>query len=156
MKKYHFLAICLMAVLTGFYFLSCSNDDDKNDEPKGSSTIVGTWVSSYMDSYSGYDEEYVMFCADGTLYEFEEDRSHGVDYVEVDKMEYVYNEAKNTLTILENGYAFTIDVLSLTDTKLILAESSGSGYETYEKVKSPYSQAQLEKFYQAQESSYSY
>lgn len=155
MKKYHFLAICLMAVMTGFYFLSCSSDDDDNSSE--SNPIVGTWVSSYMDSYSGYDEEYVMFCADGTFYAFEEDRSHGVDYVEVDKMEYVYNAAKNTLIIIEApGYSTTMDVLSLTNTELKLGKSSGYGYETYKKVKSPYTQAQLEKMYQSQRYSSSY
>lgn len=133
-----------MAVSSGLYFLSCSSDDD--DEQGGSSSIVGTWLSTDIDSYSGVDEEYVMFCADGTGYEFEEDSYYGV---EVEKFEYIYNAQRSTLTIIEDGYSDVLEVISLTKNQLIIGSGSG-GVEPLKKVNSPYTQAQLEKLYRAQ------
>lgn len=144
-----YLTICFIAVLTGLNFLSCSSDDDN---PIDSNPIVGTWATPVASLSSDYNSEgYVMFCADGTMYNFADIDFHGLKSVMVNKMEYVYNAAKNSLLIIdESGHSVTYEVFSLTNAELTIGYGSGSGYDTYKKTKSPYTQEQLEKLYQEQ------
>lgn len=148
-KKIYYLLVCVMAVLSGAYFVSCSSDSDGGS----SNPLVGTWYSDYDDSYSGTDREYVMFCSDGTMYVFEECSKHGAH---VEMMKYSYDEETQIITVIEDDrYTSRVQVLSI-DSKSLTVRSSSNRTETYKKTKSPYSASQLKKYYLAdlEDSSY--
>lgn len=134
--------VCLAAVLTGLYFVSCDNKDDS--ESGSSSDIVGTWENEYDDEYD--DEEFVMFCADGTCYLCEECSTHGL---EVEKGAYIYSSTKETLSMFFGDEVEKYDVISISKTKMILRYSNyysgGSEIINLRKITSPYTAAQLEK-----------
>lgn len=149
MKKIHFLAICLAAVLTGLYFISCSSDNNDNGDNGNNGALVGTW----MRAESGGDIEYVMLCANGTGYEFEVCSIHGID---VEKFTYLYDLNNKKVTILfSDGERDVLDVVSLNDKTMTLRSSSGS-VEIYTKTSSLYTQEQLEAFCQVLKNSSSY
>lgn len=65
MKKLKFLAFLMMGIVTCFSFTSCGNDDD---DPKGDSSIVGSWEVKYYDGEDdcGNVTETIVFNADGS------------------------------------------------------------------------------------------
>lgn len=136
MKKIRYLMVCLAAVLTGLYFVSCGNDE--SDSP--SSDLVGTWASTY-----DVDNEFMMFCADGTCYFYELCSEHGFD--EVEKGAYTYNPNKERLSFVWGDEVEMYDVVVLTRTQLVInfISSYRDDVYTYTKVKSTYTASQLEK-----------
>lgn len=129
-----------------------SDDSDNSDEGGGgiitASSIVGTWLNT--SNSNGTEEEYTMFCADGTAYIYYED-SYGF---EVEKFSYIYNAEKGKIIWIEDDSSDTWsdDIKILTDSKLILETHSGNSIytEIYKKTTPTYTAAQLENIYKAQ------
>ncbi len=149
MKKYQFFAICLMAVLTGFYFLSCSSDDDKNDESKGSSAIVGTWVSgtgNYIMKYvtdpaEKYLDKYV-FEKNGRFEYISKSYSTGPNYTNIEwyvtsyEGSYSVDENKNGMFLylnFDDGRCWTRLIVSITQTNLTYMDVSDGETITWTK-----------------------
>ncbi len=150
MKKFRYLIICFAALLTGLYFVSCGSDDDNDGD---NSDLVGTWVFLDGDSYSGYDEEFVMFCSDGVMYAFDLCKTHGAH---VEKMTYAYDKDNKMLYVKEGSYTMSLSIISLSKSSVTLKNGSGE-IETYNKATSPLTRSQLEKYYEERSySSYSY
>ena len=97
MKKYfNFMAFAMVAVFS-LTFISCGNDDDK-DEPnsKVNSDLVGTWkglsISTSFNGVDGVSEEYIQMKDDGTyVYAFYDDEdgfsmTEGKWYVKEDRL----------------------------------------------------------------------
>ena len=126
-----------------------SDDSDNSDEGGGgiitTSSIVGTWLNT--SNSDGTEEEYTMFCADGTAYIYFEHK-YGLN---VDKFSYIYNAEKAKIIWTKHGVSesFTDDIRILTDNKLVLETHSGnfSNTETYKKTTPTYTAAQLEEIY---------
>lgn len=147
MKKLSFLITLVAAILTGIVIVSSCSDD-------GDSKIVGTWEYAYSGS-GYYEREYIMFCSDGTYYEFEECDSHGYD---VEKGEYSYNENTGRLRLTDyasSGYAYTETVEVEISGNKMYVYSGGSGYHetTFKKVSSPLSKSELERYCRADQGS---
>lgn len=142
MKKIFFLFACIFAVLTGFYFVSCSSDDDE----QSSSPLIGTWEVGYNSS--GIDNIYVMFCADGTGYSITKNNEEGIYYYgtqyRASGFDYTYNEETGQLTIMDGKRAKTVYVVMLNNSKLVLKESVNStNIKNFAKVSAPLSIAQI-------------
>lgn len=140
MKKKSFFITLFAAILTGIAVITSCSDDDE-------SGIVGTWRTNHYDnSGSGYGSLYVMFCSDGTLYEFEECSTHGYH---AEKAKYTYSESSGKLRLVfeEYGdtYTETLDV-EISGNKMIVDVGSGS-HEEYKRVSSPVSKSELERYY---------
>lgn len=151
MKKFSFFITIFAAILTGIAIVTACSDDDE-------SGIVGTWISShdyYSSGYysSGHEDLYLMFCSDGTLYEFETCSSHGYH---VDKFEYNYNghTGKLTITDILEDYTYSRNV-EISGNKLYIYR--GSGYqETYKRASSPLSKSKLERYWRGDSGSGKY
>lgn len=148
MNKFSFLITLFVAMLTGIVIVSsCSDDDDE-------SGIVGTWKSSYYDEYSGSgaEDDYLMFCSDGTCYYFEECSTHGYH---VEKAEYIYNENTGKLKTWNDDYGYsyttTVDV-EISGNKMIVEAGSGRSI-VYKRCTSPVSQSKLEKYWREDQGS---
>lgn len=141
--------VCLAAVLTGLYFVSCGNDDKKSDSG-APSDLIGTWAES------DGGEEVIMFCSNGTCYVYELCSEHGVE--DIDKGEYIYNSNKETISILFGDEVETCNVVALTKSKLVVSFRSSYGTETvsFTKVKDIYTASQLDKLSQSYSSYRSY
>lgn len=150
MKRFrYFLFVALAAVVTGLYLVSCGddNDDENGGGNSATSQLVGTWQTVEDDG----DVWYYMFCANGVVYDFSEDGSYGL---EVDKQTYVYNEQSGKIIFVDGDDSCVDQVLSISDTKLVIFSVSGSYTETnvFTKVNSPYTADILERIYQTQRS----
>lgn len=150
MKRFrYFLFVALAAVVTGLYLVSCGddNDDENGGGNSATSQLVGTWQTVEDDG----DVWYYMFCANGVVYDFSEDGSYGL---EVDKQTYVYNEQSGKIIFVDGDDSCVDQVLSISDTKLVIFSVSGSyTYTTvFTKVNSPYTAEMLERIYQTQRS----
>lgn len=150
MKRFrYFLFVALAAVVTGLYLVSCGddNDDENGGGNSATSQLVGTWQTVEDDG----DVWYYMFCANGVAYDFSEDGSYGL---EVDKQTYVYNEQSGKIIFVDGDESWVDQVLSISDTKLVIFSVSGSYTETnvFTKVNSPYTADMLERIYQTQRS----
>lgn len=150
MKRFrYFLFVALAAVVTGLYLVSCGddNDDENGGGNSATSQLVGTWQTAEEDG----DVWYYMFCANGVVYEFYENGSYGF---EVDKHTYVYNEQSGNILFVDGDESWVDQVLSISDTKLVIFSVSGSYTETnvFTKVNSPYTAEMLERIYQTQRS----
>lgn len=150
MKRFrYFLFVALAAVVTGLYLVSCGddNDDENGGGNSATSQLVGTWQTVEDDG----DVWYYMFCANGVVYEFYENGSYGF---EVDKHTYVYNEQSGNILFVDGDESWVDQVLSISDTKLVIFSVSGSYTETnvFTKVNSPYTAEMLERIYQTQRS----
>lgn len=150
MKRFrYFLFVALAAVVTGLYLVSCGddNDDENGGGNSATSQLVGTWQTVEDDG----DVRYYMFCANGVAYDFSEDGSYGL---EVDKQTYVYNEQSGKIIFVDGDDSWVDQVLSISDTKLVIFSVSGSYTKTnvFTKVNSPYTADMLERIYQTQRS----
>ena len=150
MKRFrYFLFVALAAVVTGLYLVSCGddNDDENGGGNSATSQLVGTWQTVEDDG----DVWYYMFCADGVVYEFSEDRSYGL---EVGKNTYVYNEQSGNILVVDGEYSYIDKVLSISNTKMVILSTSGNKTYTtvFTKVNSPYTAEMLERIYQTQRS----
>lgn len=151
MKRFrYFLFVALAAVVTGLYLVSCGddNDDENGGGNSATSQLVGTWQTVEDDG----DVWYYMFCANGVAYCFEEDSSYGLEVEH--KMHYVYNEQSGKILFVDGDDSYIDQVLSISDTKLVIFSVSGSYTETnvFTKVNSPYTADILERIYQTQRS----
>ncbi|MCQ2247356.1 MAG: hypothetical protein MJZ69_11320 [Bacteroidaceae bacterium] len=134
------LAMMFIAILASVTFLSsCGPDEpEPTSGPTPPNSLVGTWGIPEDDDYI-----YMMFCANGVAYEFSKCDTHGAD---VDKYEYVYNEKDNKVIFIEGHEVATIEIISLTEDKLIFKNVEGE-FTVAKKVTSPFTEAQLERYY---------
>lgn len=147
MKKLHYLLVCVAAMLASLNFVSCSSDNG-GSEDADASALVGTWI--VYDGYDIYDYEAIMFCADGTVCEFEEsDNRHRPD---VEKGRYAYDSRKQIITLYWEDEVVVVDVISLTKSKLTTRFVDGKDVdiETFTKISDPYTAKELEAYYKAQ------
>lgn len=161
MKRIYFFVVCLCAVFTGVYLISCDKDDN-NSNGNNNYKLVGTWCLDQEDSDSYYSDEneYLAFFSDGTGCFYEIDYSGSdyryLDYVE--KFTYEYNEKDMTLEIeycdsYESGsgsYKHKViwDIITLSDKKLVIMGYDGSNpNDIYilRKVNAPFTQQELER-----------
>lgn len=163
MKRIYFFVVCLCAVFTGVYLISCDKDDNNSN---GNNTLVGTWCLDQEDSGSYYSDEneyheYLAFFSDGTgfFYEIEYSGSDYPCFDEVEKFTYEYNEKDMTLEIEEIEYGDSYgsgsykdkeiwDVITLSNNKLILMGYDGSNPNeivVFRKVNAPVTRQELER-----------
>lgn len=140
MKTFLKLAMMFIAIIISFTSLSsCGPDPEPTPAPNPvTSSLLGTWGIPEDDDYV-----YMMFCANGVAYEFSKCDTHGAD---VDKYEYVYNEKDNKVIFIEGHEVATIEIISLTEDKLIFKDVEGE-ITVAKKVNSPFTEAQLERYY---------
>lgn len=156
MKRIYFFVVCLCAVFTGVYLISCDKDDNNSN---GNNTLVGTWCLDQEDSGSYYSDEndYLAFFSDGTGFSYEIEYS-GSDYpyLDVAKFTYEYNEKDMTLEIeYWDSYGSGSykpkeiwDVITLSNNKLILMGYDGSNPNeivVFRKVNAPVTRQELER-----------
>jgi len=139
-KKISILMICFIAFVAGLSFTSCSSDDDEKV-----SKIVGTWC--FDDEEDDDDDANYVMCKDGTLYLYYDNG----DFVEVMKATYTYDEETGVFKFQplndDDDYQ-SYKITFVTDNEITLTEI-GDGHEiTLTRIKSTYSQAELEKMYQ--------
>ena len=90
MKQIKHLAFLMLALTFALGFTACGDDDD-DDTPSDSQSIVGKWKCTH-DAYGDLwdDPYYIIFKSDGTGYEYFEDE-------DVWRFEYVATSTKLTL-----------------------------------------------------------
>lgn len=141
MKKFYLLGVILAALITSIYFVSCTEDHDGSSSKN---PLVGTWVTTTGDSYSGFEEDYLMFCKNGVAYSFYECDEH---VMHASKVNYEYDEEKSQI-IISNKYFSrpeVIRVVKLTSKELIIDDGDGDYYQ-FKKTSTKFSQSKLEKY----------
>ena len=125
-KRFFYLASLLCALTLSF--TSCEKDDD-DDKSLDSSDLYGYWQAvsgEYQEYINGelvdedyYEEDYyygVRLTKDGDWYYWEEGSYDDID------VEYcgTYSYKNGKLTMEEDGYVFTAEVMTLTSNKMVL------------------------------------
>lgn len=116
MKRLYYVLCILAVILGGLCVSACSSDDDdsKDNGSASASEIIGTWKTT--SDYYSETVNYIMFCSNGTAYEFTQCSQHGV---EVNKYSFTYNSKKGIL-ILDAGWPVNFDIVSLTSSKMTI------------------------------------
>lgn len=125
-KRFFYLASLLCALTLSF--TSCEKDDD-DDKSLDSSDLYGCWQAvsgEYQEYINGelvdedyYEEDYYYgfrLTKDGDWYYWEEGSYDDID------VEYggTYSYKNGKLTMEEDGYVFTAEVMTLTSNKMVL------------------------------------
>ena len=113
----------MMFAIVSIGFVSCGNDDD-DDKKGGTVSLVGTWSLNF-----GPDDYCLLtFYQNGTVKYQEYD--HG-QWEEDDTYNYTYNNSILSLTYSDGRKRETIEVISLSETKLVLKDWPDGGVNTF-------------------------
>lgn len=113
----------LMVAIVSIGFVSCGNDDD-DDKKGGTVSLVGTWSLNF-----GPDDYCLLtFYQNGTVKYQEYDDGQ---WEEEDTYNYTYNNSILHLTYSDGRERETIEVISLSETKLVLKDWPDGGVNTF-------------------------
>lgn len=116
-----FLWMWLFMLVAATGFVSCSEEDDEGGAGNVPKELLGSW--------NVYGTETITFNANGTLVW---DYGDG----DVENYSYFYDEKNETITISGYGESVKWKIISLTDSKLVLADDEGDEM-TFTKVGAP-------------------
>ena len=125
MKKYllNWMTILMVAIVS-VGFVSCGDDDD--DEKGGTVSLVGTWSLNFGTN----DYCLLTFYQNGTVKYQEYDDG---EWEEEDTYNYTYSNGILRLTYSNGRERETIEVISLSETKLVLKDWPDVGVNTFVK-----------------------
>lgn len=112
----------LMVAIVSVGFLSCGDDDD--DEKGGTVSLVGTWSLNFGPN----DYCLLTFNQNGTVKYQEYDDG---EWEEEDTYNYTYIDGILRLTYSNGSERETIEVISLSETKLVLKDWPDGGVNTF-------------------------
>lgn len=132
MRTLRFIGMAIVAVIMSVNFAACSDDDEEGSTPT-TENIVGQWVLTYEEGYEiepEYPEENrewshapkdeceyfgnLTFRADGTYTEYDLDNS------ELDEGKWALSNKLLTLRPIDATYALDLNVLEISNSKLVL------------------------------------
>ena len=122
MRTLRFIGMAIVAVIMSVNFAACSDDDEEESTPT-TENIVGQWVLTY-------EEGYEIFRADGTYTEYDLDNS------ELDEGKWALSNKLLTLRPIDATYALDLNVLEISNGKLVLEymEKEDDGGVEYAKM----------------------
>lgn len=112
----------LMVVIVNVGFVSCGDDDD--DEKGGNVSLVGTWSLNFGPN----DYCLLTFNQNGTVKYQEYDNG---EWEEDDTYNYTYSNSILYFTYSNGKKRETIEVISLSETKLVLKDWPDGGVNTF-------------------------
>ena len=148
MRTLRFIGMAIVAVIMSVDFAACSDDDEEESTPT-TENIVGQWVLTYEEGYEiepEYPEENrewshapkdeceyfgnLTFRADGTYTEYDLDNS------ELDEGKWALSNKLLTLRPIDATYALDLNVLEISNSKLVLEymEKEDDGGVEYAKM----------------------
>lgn len=136
--------LVLMIVALNVIFVSCSNDDDKSNEP----TIVGTWelIKHEYNTYSNDISKDVVENGDGSTLTFKGDGTGISVYVSEDGVSenetFSWKQDGTKITVIyrsedenEDEYTDTGEIQKLTDNELVIYSTHMDGdYSFYDRM----------------------
>lgn len=119
------MTILMVAILSAG-FVSCGDDDDNSIEKDGNVSLVGTWSLNF-----GPDDYCLLtFYKNGTVKYQEYDDG---EWEEDETYNYTYGNGILRLTYRDGSERETIEVISLSETKLVLKDWPDGGVNTFVK-----------------------
>ena len=121
----------LMVAIVSVGFVSCGDDDNKSDDERntptgqlGTVSLVGTWQLHFGPN----DYCILTFYQNGTVKYQEYDDG---EWEEEETLNYTYKNAILRLTYSDGSERETIEVISLSETKLVLKDWPDEGVNTF-------------------------
>lgn len=117
----------MMVAIVSVGFVSC--DDDDEDEKGGTVSIVGTWSLNFgISDYGTNDCCLLTFYQNGTVKYQEYDNG---EWEKEDTYNYTYSNGILCFIYSNGEERETIEVISLTETKLVLKDWPDGGVNTF-------------------------